>query len=82
MSLRFQLLLFGLLTLCTVLISSAGELMLLRPLTGFGLGAALPLTFVMANEFAPRAVRARMIAAMASGFAIGAASGGLLQAGP
>src|SRR6266436_1861929 len=31
----------------------------LRPLTGFGLGAALPLTFVMANEFAPFKTRAR-----------------------
>lgn len=72
--------LFGLLTLCTVFVSSVEELLILRPLTGFGLGAALPLTFVMANEFAPKAIRARMIAAMACGFAIGAASGGLLQA--
>lgn len=72
--------LFGVLTLCTVFVSSVEELLILRPLTGFGLGAALPLTFVMANEFAPKAIRARMIAAMACGFAIGAASGGLLQA--
>jgi len=72
--------LFGLLTLCTVLVNSVEELLILRPLTGFGLGAALPLTFVIANEFAPKRIRARMIAAMACGFAIGAASGGLLQA--
>jgi AAHS family 4-hydroxybenzoate transporter-like MFS transporter len=72
--------LFGLLTLCTVLVSSVEQLLVLRPLTGFGLGAALPLTFVMANEFAPRRIRARMVAAMACGFAIGAACGGLLQA--
>jgi MFS transporter, AAHS family, 4-hydroxybenzoate transporter len=71
---------FGLLSLCTVLVSSVDELMIIRPLTGFGLGAALPLTFVMVNEFAPPRIRARMIAAMAWGFAIGAASGGLLQA--
>src|SRR5262249_57255011 len=72
--------LFGLLTLCTVLVGSVAQLTTLRLLTGFGLGAALPLTFVMANEFAPNIVRGRMIAAMACGFAIGAASGGLLQA--
>jgi AAHS family 4-hydroxybenzoate transporter-like MFS transporter len=72
--------LFGLLSLCTVLVTSIEQLLILRPLTGFGLGAALPLTFVMANEFAPPRIRARMIAAMACGFAIGAASGGLLQA--
>jgi MFS transporter, AAHS family, 4-hydroxybenzoate transporter len=71
---------FGLLSLCTVLVTSIGQLMILRPLTGFGLGAALPLTFVTANEFAPARIRARMVAAMACGFAIGAASGGLLQA--
>ena len=72
--------LFGLLSLCTVLLTSVDQLLVLRPLTGFGLGAALPLTFVMANEFAPARIRARMVAAMACGFAIGAASGGLLQA--
>jgi AAHS family 4-hydroxybenzoate transporter-like MFS transporter len=72
--------LFGVLSLCTVLVTSIDQLLILRPLTGFGLGAALPLTFVLANEFAPPRMRARMIAAMACGFAIGAASGGLLQA--
>jgi AAHS family 4-hydroxybenzoate transporter-like MFS transporter len=71
---------FGLLSLCTVFVTSIDQLLILRPLTGFGLGAALPLTFVMANEFAPFKTRARMVAAMACGFAIGAASGGLLQA--
>jgi AAHS family 4-hydroxybenzoate transporter-like MFS transporter len=72
--------LFGLLTFCTVYLTSISELLILRPLTGFGLGAALPLTFVMANEFAPGRVRARMVATMACGFALGAATGGLLQA--
>jgi AAHS family 4-hydroxybenzoate transporter-like MFS transporter len=72
--------LFGLLTLFTVALTSIDQLLILRPLTGFGLGAALPLTFVVANEFAPRRMRARMVAIMACGFAIGAATGGLLQA--
>ena len=72
--------LFGLLTLVTVLLRSVDQLLILRPLTGFGLGAALPLTFVVANEFAPVAMRARMVAIMATGFAVGAACGGLLQA--
>ena len=31
--------LFGLLTLCTVLVTSVDQLLILRPLTGFGLGA-------------------------------------------
>jgi AAHS family 4-hydroxybenzoate transporter-like MFS transporter len=71
---------FGVLTLGTVLVTSIEQLMIIRAATGFGLGAALPLTFVLANEFAPPRMRARMMAAMAWGFAIGAASGGLLQA--
>jgi AAHS family 4-hydroxybenzoate transporter-like MFS transporter len=72
--------LFGLLTLCTVALTSIDQMLILRPLTGFGLGAALPLTFVVANEFAPGRIRARMVAVMATGFAVGAGSGGLLQA--
>ena len=72
--------LFGLLTLVTVALTSIDQLLILRPLTGFGLGAALPLTFVVANEFAPARIRARMVAIMATGFAVGAACGGLLQA--
>ena len=72
--------LFGLLTLATVSLTTIDQLLILRPLTGFGLGAALPLTFVIANEFAPIRMRARMVAIMACGFAVGAACGGLLQA--
>jgi AAHS family 4-hydroxybenzoate transporter-like MFS transporter len=75
-----SVLLFGLFTLATVAVGSVNQLLILRPLTGFGLGAALPLTYVVANEFAPARIRARMVAIMATGFAIGAAFGGLLQA--
>ena len=71
---------FGVLTFFTAFLTSVEQLRLWRLLTGFGLGAALPLTFVIANEFAPSRIRARMIAAMACGFAIGALSGGLLEA--
>jgi MFS transporter, AAHS family, 4-hydroxybenzoate transporter len=72
--------LFGVLTFFTAFLNSVDQLRFWRLLTGFGLGAALPLTFVIANEFAPSQIRARMIAAMACGFAIGALSGGLLEA--
>ncbi len=71
---------FGVLTFGTAFLSSIGELQIWRLLTGFGLGAALPLTFVIANEFAPLRIRARMISFMACGFALGALSGGLLEA--
>ncbi|HYM18308.1 MAG TPA: MFS transporter [Micropepsaceae bacterium] len=71
---------FGVLTFGTAFLTSIGELQIWRLLTGFGLGAALPLTFVIANEFAPLKIRARMISFMACGFAFGALSGGLLEA--
>src|SRR5579864_447492 len=70
---------FGVLTFFTAYLTSIEELRIWRLLTGFGLGAALPLTFVIANEFAPLRIRTRMIAVMACGFAIGALSGGLLE---
>ena len=72
--------LFGALTFVTAFLTSVDALRIWRLLTGFGLGAALPLTFVVANEFAPVRFRARMIAVMSCGFAIGALSGGLLEA--
>jgi MFS transporter, AAHS family, 4-hydroxybenzoate transporter len=71
---------FGMMTFGTAFLTSVDELRIWRLLTGFGLGAALPLTFVIANEFAPVRIRARMIAFMACGFAVGALSGGLLEA--
>jgi AAHS family 4-hydroxybenzoate transporter-like MFS transporter len=71
---------FGLLTLGTAFLTNVEQLRIWRLLTGFGLGAALPLTFVVANEFAPARIRARMVASMACGFAVGALSGGLLEA--
>ncbi len=71
---------FGILTLGTPYLTSIEQLRIWRLLTGFGLGAALPLTFVIANEFAPARIRARMVASMATGFAVGALTGGLLEA--
>ena len=71
---------FGVMTFGTVFLANVEQLRIWRLLTGFGLGAALPLTFVIANEFAPAKIRGRMIAFMACGFAVGALSGGLLEA--
>ncbi|MSP94212.1 MAG: MFS transporter [Alphaproteobacteria bacterium] len=71
---------FGILTLGTAFLTGIDQLRIWRLLTGFGLGAALPLTFVIANEFAPSRIRGRMLASMACGFAVGALTGGLLEA--
>lgn len=56
------------------------ELLVLRFLIGLGLGAVVPLAVVLVNEFAPRRRRAAMVTMMSCGYAMGAASGGLLAA--
>jgi AAHS family 4-hydroxybenzoate transporter-like MFS transporter len=58
--------------------SNLNVLMVLRFLTGLGLGAAVPLAVVLVNEFAPKRRRAAMVTLMGCGYAMGSASGGLL----
>jgi AAHS family 4-hydroxybenzoate transporter-like MFS transporter len=53
-------------------------LMVLRFLTGLGLGAVVPLGVVIVNEFAPKRRRAAMVTLMGCGYAMGSASGGVL----
>jgi len=63
----------------TSLVSSIGELTLIRFLTGLPLGALIPGTVVIANEWAPTRGRAGMVTIMGCGFALGAVLGGLLS---
>jgi AAHS family 4-hydroxybenzoate transporter-like MFS transporter len=58
--------------------SNLNVLMVLRFLTGLGLGAAVPLAVVIVNEFAPKRRRAAMVTLMGCGYAMGSASGGIL----
>ena len=77
-------LILGSLGLVTVLMAltaqaqSINEMLLYRFVTGLPLGALIPATIVMANEWSPRRNRAAMVTIMACGFALGAAVGGLL----
>jgi AAHS family 4-hydroxybenzoate transporter-like MFS transporter len=79
-------LMLGSLGLVTVLMAltaqaqSIDELLLYRFAAGLPLGALIPATIVMANEWSPRRHRAAMVTIMACGFALGAAVGGLLAA--
>jgi len=58
--------------------SNLNVLMVVRFLTGLGLGAAVPLAVVIVNEFAPKRRRAAMVTLMGCGYAMGSASGGVL----
>jgi MFS transporter, AAHS family, 4-hydroxybenzoate transporter len=71
---------FGIGTLATAFINDVGTLLLVRFLTGLGLGGAMPNAVAMTSEFSPHRRRATMVMIMFCGFSIGAALGGLLAA--
>ncbi|MEI9997502.1 MAG: MFS transporter [Rhizomicrobium sp.] len=67
------------LMLLTAWVHNIGELVAVRFATGLPLGALMPTTLVIANEWSPVRNRAAMVTIMASGFALGAVLGGLLS---
>ena len=71
---------FGLLTLATTLAHDVTTLMMLRFLTGLGLGGAMPNAVALTAEISPHRRRATMVMAMFCGFSLGAAVGGLVAA--
>jgi AAHS family 4-hydroxybenzoate transporter-like MFS transporter len=64
-------------TLLTVKAESATQLLLLRFLTGLGLGGAIPSIIALSAEYAPRRLRSTLVTAMFCGFPLGAAIGGV-----
>src|SRR3954452_25069042 len=76
----FSTLAFGVGTLVTAFINDVNTLLLIRFLTGLGLGGAMPNAVAMTSEFSPHRRRATMVMIMFCGFSIGAALGGLLAA--
>jgi AAHS family 4-hydroxybenzoate transporter-like MFS transporter len=71
---------FGIFSLSTVLATSIPELILLRFLTGLGLGGAMPNVISLTSEYSPARLRATMISTMFCGFPLGAVLGGILAA--
>jgi len=71
---------FAVLTLLVAQATNLVELMVLRFFAGLGLGSLVPMAVVIASEFAPRHTRARLVTLASCGYAIGAASGGLIAA--
>ena len=52
---------------------------LLRLFAGIGMGGALTISIALASEFAPARIRGRMVAAMATGFMLGAIIAGVIS---
>jgi AAHS family 4-hydroxybenzoate transporter-like MFS transporter len=71
---------FAVLTLMVTQASNLSQLIVLRFFAGLGLGSLVPMAVVIASEFAPRHTRARLVTLASCGYAIGAASGGLIAA--
>ncbi|WP_439686482.1 4-hydroxybenzoate transporter [Cupriavidus oxalaticus] len=71
---------FGALSLACAYASSLNELLVLRFLTGVGLGAAMPNATTLLSEYAPASRRGFLVNVMFCGFTLGAAGGGLAAA--
>lgn len=76
----FSTLAFGIGTFATAFVQDVNTLLVIRFLTGLGLGGAMPNTIAMTSEFSPHRRRATMVMIMFCGFSLGAALGGFLAA--
>ncbi len=65
------LLVYGLATGASALVTTVGMLIALRFLVGLGLGAELPVASTLVSEYSPRAIRGRMVVALESFWAVG-----------
>ncbi|AJO78652.1 MULTISPECIES: MFS transporter [Pseudomonas] len=71
---------FGALTVATAFASDVQGLVILRFLTGLGLGAAMPNAGILVSEYAPARKRSFLITLAFCGFSLGAAVGGFASA--
>jgi AAHS family 4-hydroxybenzoate transporter-like MFS transporter len=72
---------FALASLVTPFTTSVPGLILVRLVTGLGLGGALPAVISLTSEYAPRRLRATVVGIMFCGFPLGAVIGGIAAAG-
>jgi MFS transporter, AAHS family, 4-hydroxybenzoate transporter len=71
---------FGSFALLTAWCESFNQLLVLRFITGIGLGGAMPSIIALTSEYAPSRARATSITIMFCGFPLGAFLGGFLAA--
>jgi len=78
--LLFCVLGFGLGSIACAFAGSLGQLLVLRFLTGLGLGGAMPNAITLTSELCPGKRRSFLVTTMFCGFTIGSALGGLASA--
>lgn len=71
---------FGVLTIASVFATNITEMVIVRLLTGLGLGGAMANTTALTAEFSPPHRRALYVAIMFCSFSLGASFGGLVAA--
>ncbi|MBI3699673.1 MAG: MFS transporter [Afipia sp.] len=71
---------FSVLTLATTFATNATELMIIRLVTGIGLGSAIPSAVALTSEFAPKRYRASFVLAIYCGFSLGFVVAGAIAA--
>jgi len=71
---------FGLGALATTRVESLSMLLLVRFLTGIGLGGVVPNAIALTSEYSPRSHRTLIVMGMLSSITIGSAVGGVLAA--
>lgn len=64
-------LIFSLSTLASVCVQSPEQLLVMRFITGIGLGAATPSTIALTAEYSPKRFRASLVLAIYCGFSLG-----------
>lgn len=72
---------FGLMSLVSAWSTSLDMLIVLRFLTGLGLGGAMPNAITLTAEYCPEKRRSLLVMTMFCGFTVGSALGGLASAG-
>ncbi len=76
----FSVLFFGLASLASAFSPDMVTLLVLRFLTGLGLGGAMPSAITLTSEYCPARRRSGLVTLMFCGFTIGSALGGLVTA--
>lgn len=72
-------LLFGFFSLLSAYSGSVEELIILRFLTGIGLGAAMPNATTLLSEYTPERLKSLLVTSMFCGFNLGMACGGFVS---
>ncbi|PVZ82048.1 aromatic acid/H+ symport family MFS transporter [Serratia sp. S1B] len=79
MVLSFSMLIFGGFTIGCAYASNLDTLVILRFLTGIGLGAAMPNATTLFSEYCPTRIRSLLVTCMFCGYNLGMAIGGFLS---